>query len=160
MIQIWWQAKSMLIYRELNKWPVRDRRFIFSVERAQRLKSQHGINIAPNAELFWKPCFSSLLKVGSRNLSEGQQWYFHQHAKSAALQCKFTSFEIKVSSSFQAIREPRNRNLMFERCRNALSHVQDSSYIQQLSIPMAGLTLKTRVFAAVKANNLDKRCSV
>lgn len=36
-------------------------------------------------------------------------------------------------------------------------HVQDSSYIQQLSIPMAGLTLKTRVFAAVKANNLDRR---
>lgn len=39
-------------------------------------------------------------------------------------------------------------------------YVQDSSYIQQLSIPMAGLTLKTRVFAAVKANNLDRRYSV
>lgn len=38
--------------------------------------------------------------------------------------------------------------------------MQDSSYIQQLSIPMAGLTLKTRVFAAVKANNLDKRYSL
>lgn len=38
--------------------------------------------------------------------------------------------------------------------------LQDSSYIQQLSIPMAGLTLKTRVFAAVKANNLDRRYSV
>lgn len=36
-------------------------------------------------------------------------------------------------------------------------YVQDSSYIQQLSIPMAGLTLKTRVFAAVKASNLDRR---
>ncbi|XP_078122193.1 zona pellucida-like domain-containing protein 1a isoform X2 [Sander vitreus] len=34
----------------------------------------------------------------------------------------------------------------------------DSSYIQQLSIPMAGLTLKTRVFAAVKASNLDRSC--
>ncbi|CDQ77229.1 unnamed protein product, partial [Oncorhynchus mykiss] len=33
----------------------------------------------------------------------------------------------------------------------------DSSYVQQLSIPMAGLTLKTRVFAAVKATNLDRR---
>lgn len=42
-------------------------------------------------------------------------------------------------------------------CRNTL---QDSSYIQQLSIPMAGLTLKTRVFAAVKANNLDRRYSL
>lgn len=38
-----------------------------------------------------------------------------------------------------------------------LVHVQDSSYVQQLSIPMAGLTLKTRVFAAVKATNLDRR---
>lgn len=38
--------------------------------------------------------------------------------------------------------------------------LQDSSYIQQLSIPMAGLTLKTRVFAAVKANNLDRRYSI
>lgn len=36
-------------------------------------------------------------------------------------------------------------------------YAQDSSYIQQLSIPMAGLTLKTRVFAAVKASNLDRR---
>lgn len=38
--------------------------------------------------------------------------------------------------------------------------LQDSSYIQQLSIPMAGLTLKTRVFAAVKAANLDRRYAV
>ncbi|KAF6725744.1 Zona pellucida-like domain-containing protein 1 [Oryzias melastigma] len=36
----------------------------------------------------------------------------------------------------------------------------DSSYVQQLSIPMAGLTLKTRVFAAVKATNLDRRWNV
>uniref|UniRef100_A0A8C4EP49 Zona pellucida-like domain containing 1b n=1 Tax=Dicentrarchus labrax TaxID=13489 RepID=A0A8C4EP49_DICLA len=34
----------------------------------------------------------------------------------------------------------------------------DSTYNQPLSIPMAGLALKTRVFAAVKATNLDKRC--
>ncbi|XP_072301687.1 zona pellucida-like domain-containing protein 1a isoform X2 [Eucyclogobius newberryi] len=36
----------------------------------------------------------------------------------------------------------------------------DSSYVQQLAIPMAGLTLKTRVFAAVKATNLDRRWNV
>ncbi|XP_076130805.1 zona pellucida-like domain-containing protein 1a isoform X2 [Alosa pseudoharengus] len=34
----------------------------------------------------------------------------------------------------------------------------DSSYVQQLAIPMAGLTLKTRVFAAVRATNLDRSC--
>uniref|UniRef100_A0A8B9JNK5 Zona pellucida-like domain containing 1b n=1 Tax=Astyanax mexicanus TaxID=7994 RepID=A0A8B9JNK5_ASTMX len=33
----------------------------------------------------------------------------------------------------------------------------DSSFIQQLSVPMAGLPLKTRVFAAVRATNLDRR---
>ncbi|XP_036393687.1 zona pellucida-like domain-containing protein 1 [Megalops cyprinoides] len=36
----------------------------------------------------------------------------------------------------------------------------DSSYVQQLSVPVAGLTLKTRVFAAVKATNLDRRWSI
>ncbi|KAJ8275967.1 hypothetical protein COCON_G00077190 [Conger conger] len=36
----------------------------------------------------------------------------------------------------------------------------DSTYNQQLAIPMAGLTLKTRVFAAVKATNLDRRWNV
>ncbi|KAJ3591491.1 hypothetical protein NHX12_009435 [Muraenolepis orangiensis] len=36
----------------------------------------------------------------------------------------------------------------------------DSTYNQPLSIPMAGLALKTRVFAAVKATNLDKRWSI
>lgn len=66
----------------------------------------------------------------------------------------------KFPLHYKAIHELRNRNKLFERCRKTLSSVQDSSYIQQLSIPMAGLTLKTRVFAAVKANNLDKRCSV
>lgn len=40
---------------------------------------------------------------------------------------------------------------------NNLIISQDSSFSQQLSIPMAGLALKTRVFAAVKATNLDKR---
>ncbi|XP_060754024.1 zona pellucida-like domain-containing protein 1 [Neoarius graeffei] len=36
----------------------------------------------------------------------------------------------------------------------------DSSFSQQLSIPMAGLALKTRVFAAVKATNLDRRWNI
>ncbi|XP_024301461.1 zona pellucida-like domain-containing protein 1 [Oncorhynchus tshawytscha] len=36
----------------------------------------------------------------------------------------------------------------------------DSTYNQQLSIPMAGLALKTRVFSAVKATNLDKRWNI
>ncbi|KAG7265708.1 hypothetical protein CRUP_031872 [Coryphaenoides rupestris] len=36
----------------------------------------------------------------------------------------------------------------------------DSTYIQQLSIPVTGLTLKTRVFAAVRASNLDRRWNV
>ncbi|KAF7699904.1 hypothetical protein HF521_002862 [Silurus meridionalis] len=36
----------------------------------------------------------------------------------------------------------------------------DSSFGQQLSIPMAGLALKTRVFAAVKATNLDRRWNI
>lgn len=41
--------------------------------------------------------------------------------------------------------------------RLTFSSLQDSTYNQPLSIPMAGLALKTRVFAAVKATNLDKR---
>uniref|UniRef100_A0A3B5LXI0 Zona pellucida-like domain-containing protein 1 n=1 Tax=Xiphophorus couchianus TaxID=32473 RepID=A0A3B5LXI0_9TELE len=36
----------------------------------------------------------------------------------------------------------------------------DSTYSQPLSIPMTGLALKTRVFAAVKATNLDKRWNI
>ncbi|KAL6470975.1 hypothetical protein MHYP_G00196250 [Metynnis hypsauchen] len=36
----------------------------------------------------------------------------------------------------------------------------DSSFTQQLSIPMAGLPLKTRVFAAVRATNLDRRWNI
>ncbi|XP_030633739.1 zona pellucida-like domain-containing protein 1 [Chanos chanos] len=36
----------------------------------------------------------------------------------------------------------------------------DSTFSQQLSIPMAGLALKTRVFAAVKATNLDRRWNI
>ncbi|XP_053363842.1 zona pellucida-like domain-containing protein 1 [Clarias gariepinus] len=36
----------------------------------------------------------------------------------------------------------------------------DSSFSQQLSVPMAGLALKTRVFAGVKATNLDRRWNI
>ncbi|KAK9521007.1 hypothetical protein VZT92_020853 [Zoarces viviparus] len=36
----------------------------------------------------------------------------------------------------------------------------DSTYNQPLAIPMAGLALKTRVFAAVKSTNLDKRWNI
>ncbi|XP_036005735.1 zona pellucida-like domain-containing protein 1 isoform X1 [Fundulus heteroclitus] len=36
----------------------------------------------------------------------------------------------------------------------------DSTYREPLSIPMTGLALKTRVFAAVKATNLDKRWNI
>ncbi|KAJ0021996.1 hypothetical protein NQD34_009486, partial [Periophthalmus magnuspinnatus] len=36
----------------------------------------------------------------------------------------------------------------------------DTSYSHTLSIPMSGLALKTRVFAAVKATNLDRRWNV
>ncbi|XP_034024780.1 zona pellucida-like domain-containing protein 1 [Thalassophryne amazonica] len=36
----------------------------------------------------------------------------------------------------------------------------DSTFSHPLSIPMAGLDLKTRVFAAVKATNLDKRWNI
>lgn len=35
--------------------------------------------------------------------------------------------------------------------------LQDSWFYQPLSAPPSGLPLKTRVFAAVKATNLDKR---
>lgn len=34
---------------------------------------------------------------------------------------------------------------------------KDSTYVHHLAIPVSGLTLKTRVFAAVKATNLDRR---
>ncbi|XP_066501064.1 zona pellucida-like domain-containing protein 1 [Hoplias malabaricus] len=36
----------------------------------------------------------------------------------------------------------------------------DSSFTQQLSVPIAGLSLKTRVFAAVRATNLDRRWNI
>ena len=39
--------------------------------------------------------FLSFFKVSSCNLSEGQQWYLHQHLESPALQCKFTAIQAK-----------------------------------------------------------------
>ncbi|TWW74256.1 Zona pellucida-like domain-containing protein 1 [Takifugu flavidus] len=64
----------------------------------------------------------------------------------------------QVASSAAAI-SVKDSNGTFISTLNLLLY-NDSSYIQQLSIPMAGLTLKTRVFAAVKANNLDKRWNI
>ncbi|CAF98578.1 unnamed protein product [Tetraodon nigroviridis] len=64
----------------------------------------------------------------------------------------------QLASSAAAI-SVKDNNGTFISTLNLLLY-NDSSYIQQLSIPMAGLTLKTRVFAAVKANNLDKRWNI
>ncbi|KAM9789035.1 zona pellucida-like domain-containing protein 1 [Neosynchiropus ocellatus] len=64
----------------------------------------------------------------------------------------------QLSSSAAAI-TVKDSNGTFISTLNLLLY-NDSSYIQQLSIPVAGLTLKTRVFAAVKAANLDKRWNV
>ncbi|KAK2828930.1 hypothetical protein Q5P01_019964 [Channa striata] len=64
----------------------------------------------------------------------------------------------QLASSAAAI-SVKDSNGSFISTLNLLLY-NDSSYIQQLSIPMAGLTLKTRVFAAVKASNLDRRWNV
>uniref|UniRef100_A0A3Q3VYE5 Zona pellucida-like domain-containing protein 1 n=1 Tax=Mola mola TaxID=94237 RepID=A0A3Q3VYE5_MOLML len=64
----------------------------------------------------------------------------------------------QLASSAAAI-SVKDSNGTFVSTLNLLLY-NDSSYIQQLSIPMAGLTLKTRVFAAVKANNLDRRWNI
>uniref|UniRef100_A0A3Q2CUF8 Zona pellucida-like domain-containing protein 1 n=1 Tax=Cyprinodon variegatus TaxID=28743 RepID=A0A3Q2CUF8_CYPVA len=65
----------------------------------------------------------------------------------------------KVHSSSSAAISVKESNGTFISTLNLLLY-NDSSYIQQLSIPGAGLTLKTRVFAAVKATNLDRRWNV
>ncbi|KAI3373121.1 hypothetical protein L3Q82_006360 [Scortum barcoo] len=64
----------------------------------------------------------------------------------------------QLASSAAAI-SVKDSNGTFISTLNLLLY-NDSSYIQQLSIPMAGLTLKTRVFAAVKATNLDRRWNI
>ncbi|XP_019135003.1 zona pellucida-like domain-containing protein 1a isoform X1 [Larimichthys crocea] len=64
----------------------------------------------------------------------------------------------QVASSAAAI-SVKDSNGTFVSTLNLLLY-NDSSYVQQLSIPMAGLTLKTRVFAAVKASNLDRRWNI
>ncbi|XP_038128028.1 zona pellucida-like domain-containing protein 1 [Cyprinodon tularosa] len=64
----------------------------------------------------------------------------------------------QLASSAAAI-SVKESNGTFVSTLNLLLY-NDSSYIQQLSIPGAGLTLKTRVFAAVKATNLDRRWNV
>uniref|UniRef100_UPI003F5366AD zona pellucida-like domain-containing protein 1a isoform 3 precursor n=1 Tax=Danio rerio TaxID=7955 RepID=UPI003F5366AD len=62
----------------------------------------------------------------------------------------------QLASSAAAI-SVKDSNGTFVSTLNLLLY-NDSSYIQNLAIPMSGLTLKTRVFAAVKATNLDRRC--
>ncbi|XP_078142911.1 zona pellucida-like domain-containing protein 1a isoform X1 [Centroberyx gerrardi] len=62
----------------------------------------------------------------------------------------------QLASSAAAI-SVKESNGTFVSTLNLLLY-NDSSYVQQLAIPMAGLTLKTRVFAAVKASNLDRSC--
>ncbi|XP_020790264.2 zona pellucida-like domain-containing protein 1a [Boleophthalmus pectinirostris] len=64
----------------------------------------------------------------------------------------------QLASSAAAI-SVKESNGTFVSTLNLLLY-NDSSYVQQLAIPMAGLTLKTRVFAAVKATNLDRRWNV
>nr|XP_006627845.1 PREDICTED: zona pellucida-like domain-containing protein 1 [Lepisosteus oculatus] len=64
----------------------------------------------------------------------------------------------QLASSSAAISVKEN-NGTFLSTLNLLLY-NDSTYAQQLSIPMAGLTLKTKVFAAVKATNLDRRWNV
>uniref|UniRef100_A0A3B1IJS2 Zona pellucida-like domain-containing protein 1 n=1 Tax=Astyanax mexicanus TaxID=7994 RepID=A0A3B1IJS2_ASTMX len=64
----------------------------------------------------------------------------------------------QLASSAAAI-SVKDSNGTFVSTLNLLLY-NDSTYVQHLSIPMAGLTLKTRVFAAVKATNLDRRWNV
>ncbi|XP_056323176.1 zona pellucida-like domain-containing protein 1a [Danio aesculapii] len=64
----------------------------------------------------------------------------------------------QLASSAAAI-SVKDSNGTFVSTLNLLLY-NDSSYIQNLAIPMSGLTLKTRVFAAVKATNLDRRWNV
>ncbi|KAL6473088.1 hypothetical protein MHYP_G00192760, partial [Metynnis hypsauchen] len=64
----------------------------------------------------------------------------------------------QLASSAAAI-SVKDSNGTFVSTLNLLLY-NDSTYIQNLAIPMAGLTLKTRVFAAVKATNLDRRWNV
>ncbi|MEQ2292742.1 Zona pellucida-like domain-containing protein 1 [Ameca splendens] len=64
----------------------------------------------------------------------------------------------QLASSAAAI-SVKDSNGTFISTLNLLLY-NDSSYIQQLAIPVAGLTLKTRVFAAVKATNLDRRLMI
>ncbi|KAK2823461.1 hypothetical protein Q7C36_020061 [Tachysurus vachellii] len=64
----------------------------------------------------------------------------------------------QLASSAAAI-SVKDSNGTFVSTLNLLLY-NDSTYVQHLAIPMEGLTLKTRVFAAVKATNLDRRWNV
>ncbi|XP_026116689.1 zona pellucida-like domain-containing protein 1 isoform X1 [Carassius auratus] len=64
----------------------------------------------------------------------------------------------QLASSAAAI-SVKDSNGTFVSTLNLLLY-NDSSYVHHLAIPVSGLTLKTRVFAAVKATNLDRRWNV
>ncbi|KAK1800435.1 hypothetical protein P4O66_005666 [Electrophorus voltai] len=64
----------------------------------------------------------------------------------------------QLASSAAAI-SVKDSNGTFVSTLNLLLY-NDSTYTPPLAIPMTGLTLKTRVFAAVKATNLDRRWNV
>uniref|UniRef100_A0A8C1TBY8 Zona pellucida-like domain-containing protein 1 n=1 Tax=Cyprinus carpio TaxID=7962 RepID=A0A8C1TBY8_CYPCA len=64
----------------------------------------------------------------------------------------------QLASSAAAI-SVKDSNGTFVSTLNLLLY-NDSTYVHHLAIPVSGLTLKTRVFAAVKATNLDRRWNV
>lgn len=152
MIQIWRQSRS--IYSELNK-------YLYRV--CTKIKAPASHKYCAKRLMVLKALFFLLLYPEGQQLQS--QWRTATVLSSAHwIYCSTMYVHIHWDQSFffntkRWINQEIGINC-FERCWKALFHVQDSSYIQQLSIPMAGLTLKTRVFAAVKANNLDKRCSV
>uniref|UniRef100_A0A672FQM8 Zona pellucida-like domain-containing protein 1 n=2 Tax=Salarias fasciatus TaxID=181472 RepID=A0A672FQM8_SALFA len=64
----------------------------------------------------------------------------------------------QLASSSAAV-SVKDSNGTFESTLSMILY-NDSTFNQPLSIPMTGLALKTRVFAAVKATNLDKRWNI
>ncbi|XP_058489618.1 zona pellucida-like domain-containing protein 1 [Solea solea] len=64
----------------------------------------------------------------------------------------------QLASSSSAV-TIKDNNGTFESTLSMLLY-NDSTYSHPLSIPASGLALKTRVFAAVKATNLDKRWNI
>lgn len=145
MIQIWWQPRSLWAEQISLSSVRKDRSTSIASISCQTLN-----------------CFLSLFRRSAAAISvKDNNGTFISTLNLLLYNVRSSPLRPKFFSSLQNDRWTRERGInCFERRLKALSHAQDSSYIQQLSIPMAGLTLKTRVFAAVKANNLDKRCSV